>query len=428
MNKTNKSKALMPKLRFPEFQGTDKWSLTTIGEIGSFYYGKSAPKWSLKDDAPTLCVRYGELYTKFETIISSVFSRTVINPKNLRFSRGGEVLVPRVGEKPEDFGKHCCYLPLKNIAIGEMISVFETKEIPLFYTFYFRNLYKQFARVVEGQNVKNLYYKELEPLKICRPSRKEQQKIADCLSSLDELITTQSQKIETLKQHKKGLMQNLFPVEGQTTPKLRFPELQNTGEWKEKKLGDCFKNTGGTALEKYVVDTGDYHFISIGNYSTDGKYIDKGQRIKINDITKTKLLNKDDLVMVLNDKTASGDIIGSTIHIKECNKYIYNQRSERLIINSKLLPTFSWFILNSKTVRKEIYRKSQGGTQIYVNFSNIKTISILIPEIKEQQKIADCLSSLDELITTQSQKIETLKQHKKGLMQQLFPNLEAINE
>ena len=200
-----------PRLRFPEFRDAPKWEATKIGAIGSFYYGKSAPKWSLAESAPTPCVRYGELYTKFGTVITETYSRTNIDPKNLRFSKGGEILVPRVGEKPEDFGKCCSYLPLANIAIGEMISVFETKQNSLFYTHYFRSLYKQFASVVEGQNVKNLYYTELEPLAISRPSLDEQQRIADCLTPLDDLITTATQELETLKTHKKGLMQQLFP-------------------------------------------------------------------------------------------------------------------------------------------------------------------------------------------------------------------------
>lgn len=202
----------LPKLRFPEFRDTGAWEQTTIGKIGTFYYGKSAPKWSLEVDAPTPCVRYGELYNKFGAVITNTYSRTNIDPSNLRFSKGGEILVPRVGEKPEDFGKCCCYLPLKNIAIGEMISVFETVQNPLFYTYYFRNLYRQFAKVVEGQNVKNLYYVELEPLTICRPSLSEQKKIADCLSALDDRITPQVERLAALKIHRKGLMQQLFPM------------------------------------------------------------------------------------------------------------------------------------------------------------------------------------------------------------------------
>lgn len=204
-----------PRLRFPEFQEAPSWVPTTIGDLGSFYYGKSAPKWSLAPDAPTPCVRYGELYSTFGPIITETYSRTNIDPATLRFSKGGEILVPRVGEKPEDFGKCCCYLPLANIAIGEMISVFETDQDSLFYTYYFRKLYRQFAKVVEGQNVKNLYYVELEPIPLFRPSIPEQKRIAGCLRSLDELIAAETQKLDSLKVHKKALIQQLFPQVGE---------------------------------------------------------------------------------------------------------------------------------------------------------------------------------------------------------------------
>lgn len=204
-----------PRLRFPEFQKAPSWEPTTIGDLGSFYYGKSAPKWSLAPDAPTPCVRYGELYSTFGPVITETYSRTNIDPGTLRFSKGGEILVPRVGEKPEDFGKCCCYLPLANIAIGEMISVFETDQDPLFYTYYFRKLYRQFAKVVEGQNVKNLYYVELEPIPLFRPSIQEQVRIAGCLRSVDDVIAAETRKLDTLKVHKKALRQQLFPFVGE---------------------------------------------------------------------------------------------------------------------------------------------------------------------------------------------------------------------
>jgi type I restriction enzyme S subunit len=200
-----------PRLRFTEFQNTADWEETTIGEVGAFYYGKSAPKWSLEEEATTRCVRYGELYSKFGPLITETYSRTNIPRKKLRFSKGGEILVPRVGEKPEDFGRNCSLLTLPGIAIGEMISVFETNQNALFYTFYFRHMYRKFAEVVEGQNVKNLYYTELEPLKIGRPSLPEQAKIADLLMSLEQLEKASTTRLGELRRHKSGLMQQLFP-------------------------------------------------------------------------------------------------------------------------------------------------------------------------------------------------------------------------
>ena len=165
------------------------WERRELGEYGNFYYGKSAPKWSVRDDAPTPCIRYGELYTKFGTKIEEVFSYTTIPHDKLVFSKGTEVLIPRVGEDPWDYN-HCTWLSLKGIAIGEMISVYDTKQNPLFTaTMFNATLQKEFAIRVEGGSVTNLYYDKLKNILVSFPSLTEQEKIASLFSNLDDLIT-----------------------------------------------------------------------------------------------------------------------------------------------------------------------------------------------------------------------------------------------
>ncbi len=207
--------------------------------------------------------------------------------------------------------------------------------------------------------------------------------------------------------------------ETQRIPKLRFSGF--SGGWEERKLGDVINNIGGTALEKYVSQEGSHKFISIGNYSIDGKYIDNKQKIILNDKTKTKLLKRGDLVMILNDKTLSGDIIGSSILIDKNDTYIYNQRSERLIVNYEVAtPNFLWALLNSRLFRKKVFKISQGGTQIYVNFPAVKKLKMNLPLLVEQQKIAEFLGSVDELIENLKEEKEFLKSYKKGIMQKIF--------
>ena len=191
-------------------------------------------------------------------------------------------------------------------------------------------------------------------------------------------------------------------------------------DWEEKKLGGVVDNVGGTALEKYTNPKETHKFISIGNYGVDGKYIDNGQRVELNNKTKTKLLDKDNLVMVLNDKTAAGNIVGSTILIDESDSYIYNQRSERLICKSELFPIFAWHYLNSKIFRKSVYSISQGGTQIYVNFPSVKELNFSLPSLLEQTKIANFLSSIDTKIEQVGGQLDESKQFKKALLQQMF--------
>lgn len=209
-------------------------------------------------------------------------------------------------------------------------------------------------------------------------------------------------------------MQKIFNQE------IRFTKADGTSypDWEEKELGDIVDNVGGTALEKYVEENADFNFISIGNYTRNGKYIDNGQRIILNDKTNTKRLNKGDLVMVLNDKTAKGDIIGSTILIDH-DKYIYNQRSERMITKN-VNSLFIWYKLNSNCFRKKVFKNAQGATQIYVNFTTVKRLKINIPKIEEQEKIAEFLSSLDNKIEHMEKQLEQTKQYKKSLLQQML--------
>ena len=198
----------VPEIRLDGFE--DEWEKGTIGEFGSFYYGKSAPKWSVTDDATTPCVRYGELYTKFSTKIDKIYSYTSIPKENLKLSSGNEVLVPRVGENPLDFA-NCSWLSLKDVAIGEMISVYNTPNNPLFIAYYFNaKMRKEFARRVEGGSVANLYYTYLENISISVPSIPEQQAIGAYFSNLDNLINSQQEKISQLETLKKKLLQDMF--------------------------------------------------------------------------------------------------------------------------------------------------------------------------------------------------------------------------
>lgn len=286
--------------------------------------------------------------------------------------------------------------------------------------FIFQNLMNRYEEIRDLSNEggqKNLSAGIIKEILISFPEKEEQTKIASFLSAVDEKISQLTQKHQLLSQYKQGMMQKLF------SQQIRFKADDGSefGEWEKLTLSQISKHIGGTALESYVSECGDYNFISIGNYSTNGKYIDNSQRIILNEKTGTKLLDKDDLVMVLNDKTATGDLIGSTILINEDNKYIYNQRSERIICNkSKVLSVYLWHFLNSEMMRSEVRKLAQGGTQIYINFSSVLSIIFLLPCLAEQNKIANFLSAIDQKIEVVAQQIEQAKIWKKGLLQQMF--------
>lgn len=198
----------VPKIRFSGF--SDDWEQRKLDGWGTFYYGRSCPKWSVTEDVTIPCIRYGELYTKFGAKIDRVYSYTNMPPENLRFSKGTEVLIPRVGEDPMDYN-HCTWLSMPDVAIGEMISVFNTDNNPLFTaTMFNATLQNEFAMRVEGGSVTNLYFEKLKNIEVSFPSIQEQEKIAAYFENLDHLITLHQHKCDELQKLKKFMLQNMF--------------------------------------------------------------------------------------------------------------------------------------------------------------------------------------------------------------------------
>ena len=208
--------------------------------------------------------------------------------------------------------------------------------------------------------------------------------------------------------------------EKKLVPKLRFPGF--TEPWEQRKLNDFGIATGGTSIESEFVDGGTYKVISIGSYSEEAIYNDQGLRVNKTDKTKSRILNKDDLTMILNDKTTSGNIIGRVLLIDQDNTYVYNQRTERIEVDTKnFLPIFLYHMLNAPEQRKYIVKASQGNTQIYVNWSTVSNINYMIPKILlEQEKIAKLFSLINKDITLHQRKLERLQEVKKGLLQKMF--------
>lgn len=252
-------------------------------------------------------------------------------------------------------------------------------------------------------------------LKIALPNPLEQKKIADCLSSLDDLLEAHNQKLEALKDHKKGLMQNLFPQEGEKVPKLRFPEFENYGEWIEAKLGD-------KEVAYFVNSKIDSEQLTVNNYiSTNNMQPD------YSGITKASKLPTIGRVTEFN----VGDILISNIrpYLKKVWKANIKggASNDVLVFRSglRLKSDFLEFILKNDSFINYVMESVKGVKMPRGDKDAMLKYSIKIPQPNEQQKIADLLSYLDNVITAQVDKIEQLNAHKKGLMQGLFPNNES---
>jgi len=251
------------------------------------------------------------------------------------------------------------------------------------------------------------------PLRV--PSLLEQEKIADCLSSLDSLIAAQRQKLDTLKAHKQGLLQQLFPAEGETVPRLRFPEFREAREWEEKSIGSvCQSFSGGTpsTLEQDFYG-GDIPFIRSAEIEQDRTALfltNKGF-----ESSAARLVKKGDVLVALYGAN-SGEVALARLDgaINQAILCLRSQGSNAFIYQA-LSHKKDWLVATY----------IQGG-QGNLSAAIIKSIQLPFPSLDEQHKIAGCLSSLDDLIAAQHQKLDAFNAHKQGLLQQLFPSPDEV--
>ena len=392
--------ALVPKLRFPEFREAEGWEQKT-GDRLFDQINERNPQPGL----PVLAItqEHGAIPRHMIDYHVSVTEKSIESYKvvqvgdfiiSLRSFQGGieysqyhgicspaYVILRKRGETSDAYFKH--YLKTDR---------------------FIQILTKNLEGLRDGKMVS---YAQFSELLVPVPPHTEQQKIAECLSSVDELMAAQARKVDALKTHKKGLMQQLFPREGETQPRLRFPEFQNAGEWEVKKLGDFADVAASGDLDSElfsptktqiccypvysnaVEQEGLYGYYSAPKYPANCVTITARGTLGVAFLRHTKFMGIGRL-LVLNFNQG----IDSRF-MKDCWNHLAKIPQEVTSIPQ----------LTAVTARVTLFP---------------------IPNLEEQKRIASCLSSLDALITAETQKLEALKTHKKGLMQQLFPSPEEV--
>ena len=251
----------------------------------------------------------------------------------------------------------------------------------------------------------------------------EQQKIADCLTSLDEVIAAQARKVEALKAHQKGLMQQVFPREGETLPRLRFPEFRDGSEWCIEPLGDLFETmTGGTpdrTAKEYWNGTIPWITTSLVDfnviYSAEEFISAEGL-----ENSSAKLFPKDTVLIALYGQGKTRGKV-ALLGIEATT----NQACAAVLPGNEIDPVFTFMSLCGRY--DEMRGLSNSGGQENLSQGLVRELPFRYPKaIAEQRTIVACLSALDDLIAAQTQKLDALKTHKKGLMQQLFPSPEEV--
>jgi type I restriction enzyme S subunit len=406
------------------------WKSKLMGELYSFKGNNSFSRDNLNYDQGTVKnIHYGDIHTKFSPLfdiykenvpfINSEESIEKIDSEN--YCLEGDMVFADASEDLADVGKS---IELINLNDERVLSGLHTilarqKNTDLIvgfggHLFQSTSIRNQIRRESQGTKVLSLSATRLAKIQVFYPTRKdEQQKIADCLSSLDDLITLEAKKLEALKTHKKGLMQQLFPREGETVPRLRFPEFREAGKWEYyfgNKLFDQISNTNHNSDLPVLAITQEH-----GAIPRD--MIDYHVSVTKKSLEVYKVVEVGDFIISL--RSFQGGIEYSNHHgICSPAYVILRLKSQNVAHYFKYLFKTDRFI---SQLNKNIEGLRDGKMISYKQFSELR---LPVSSFAEQQKIADCLSSLDDLITSQAQKVELLKRHKKGLIQRLFPVLD----
>lgn len=406
----SKSK-LVPVLRFPEFQNTDDWLPLKLSDLSKRVIEKVGEK-KLTTVSITAGMGFVSQAEKFSRDISGK------QYKNYIHLRKGEFSYNKGNSKK--FAQGCIYklTEFDEVAAPNAFISFKFKEkyVADFYQGYFENnvhgrqLLRYITSGARSDGLLNIKPEDFFSIVLPTPKTKtEAKKISDCLSSIGELIDLETKKLAALKLHKKGLLEKLFPLDGESIPEYRFPEFSE--DWRETTLGQEVKYENGKAHEQDIDESGNYIVVNSKFISTEGQ-------VKKHTSTANLIASTNDILMVLSD-VPNGKAIAKCFFVTQGELYTVNQRICKLSA-TKSVSKFMYYLLDRNPY---FLRFDDGVKQTNLRKDDVLDCPLFVPaDTKEQEKIADCLSALDKLIELQASKINALKYYKKGLMQQIFPN------
>ncbi len=381
----------LPGLRFPEFRDAGDWKEKQLGDILSVGNGRDH-KHLADGNIPV----YG----------SGGYMRSV----NEYLYDGESVCIGRKGT-------------INNpIFLSGKFWTVDT----LFYTHSYIDCFPFFAYVIfqninwldhnEAGGIPSLSKANIEKIDVAVPTLPEQQKIAECLTSIDDLITAEAQNLDALKTHKNGLMQQLFPCEGEVMPRLRFPEFRDAGDWQTEFGNEVFKQIS----DKEHDSDRPVLAITQEHGAVPRELIDYHVSVSPKSIAGYKVVKKNDFIISL--RSFQGGIEHSNYHGICSPAYVVLRSLKTISIDY-----FRHYLKNAEFIRLLNVNLAGLRDGKMISYKQFSEIPIPTPREPEQQKIAACLTSIDDLITAKAQKIDALKTHKNGLMQHLFPTSNEVN-
>ncbi|WP_080498297.1 restriction endonuclease subunit S [Burkholderia pseudomallei] len=412
MGKQKRDKqALVPRVRFPEFREAGEWENKPLRTLGSFFRGLTYSADEVSEEG-LLVLRSSNIQDGSLVLDKDLVFVDKPCPDDLLLqdgdvaicmSNGSKALVGKSAEFQNNYDGQ--------LTVGAFCSIFRPS-LEFAKLIFQTPRYSKFVSIaIGGGNIKNLKNSDLEEFEHPVPRMPlEQQKIADCLAFLDELISAENQKLSTLKAHKKGMLQQLFPREGEVVPRLRFPAFRKAGAWAKVAVGQLFSNRterGEQGLPIYSVTM------------TEGLVPRASLDRRIDDIAEAGA----------NKAVRRGDIAYNMMRMWQGALGVAPEDcmvSPAYIVlepQAGVDPVFFYFLLKRPETLQVLTAHSRGLTEdrLRLYYDDFAKVSLRCPSLPEQERIADCLASLDDSIAVQSQQIDALKTHKNGLMRQLFP-------
>jgi type I restriction enzyme S subunit len=435
-NKTTATKedgkpAPVPKLRFPEFQNAGAWTTETLGSVVEISTEKVGDNTCIPMSI-TSGVGLVSQMDKFGRVIAGSSYKNYLLLKKNDFAYNKSA----TKEYPEGFialysGQELAAVP------NSIFTCFRIKgesPVPEYLNYlllgnlhgrWLRNFIEVGARAHGSLSIDEDDLLALPvPLPSGNASIREQQRIAKCLSSVDELIAAQGRKVDALKTHKKGLMQQLFPREGETQPRLRFPEFK----------GDWVLHTGDEITSK--ITKGSSPNWQGFSYQPQGVLFITSENVRDGflDVSKPKFLPEEFFAKQSNSHLLYGDIlinlVGASIGRNSVFRLHLPSFTNQAVALFRVTKTHSFefvsYCYQHDRTQKAVSASQSDSARPNLSLGDLRQMKFSIPSLPEQQRIASCLSSLDALITAETQKLEALKIHKKGLMQQLFPASDEV--
>ena len=401
---------IVPKLRFSEFK--DEWNEKLLSDFTTFSKGKGLSKSDIVKNGKNPCIRYGELYTTYGSTISEAISYTNLDKNNCVLSKKNQIIIPSSGETQIDIATASCVLS-DDIILGGDLNILTTNENGIFLAYYLSSAKKNdIAQLAQGNSVVHLYAKELATLKINYPSKEEQTKIAEFLSTVDNKISQLSRQLELLNQYKKGVMQKIFSQE------IRFKNDngEDFGEWEEVPLNQIaskvtVKNRGNKVTEvltnsatQGIIKQSDFFDREIVSESNiNGYYV-----VEVDDFVYNPRISVHAPVgPIKRNKITQG--IMSPLYT------VFRFKEGNLDFLSYFFETNFWH-----DYVKSVANSGARHDRMNITNSDFLEMPILLPSIQEQEKIAEFLTAIDERIDHTTAQLTHTKQWKKGLLQQMF--------